>query len=322
MYYPYLYGKQKELIAIRQVSGLLSQEQQVQPVVEPVKVASSTLLITLQQCESAACVAWVVVNPRLLDFKGMASKDQLQWGLGLFESISDRKFSRPLLLIDDNLKPSTVKAFAKQFAGEDVGLVVLPSSINLAEVLDLLGDVSVARVFFKGPSPSVSTLALFGRSRCVLVEDRFPHQSRNADYAGRHFFTDSHRTHATNGLAGFSDYTILPPSPSDGGGPPGAIAIHLCYIPLNQPLKELWVEHFVSDRTEQSERDDDGKFLEALRKLNKAMKRADSSFGLTEAATEYLRCYAENDPPSLGTNKQLEVMHHLDLVSGMLAGRF
>lgn len=322
MYYPYLYGKQKELIAIRQLSKLLSKEQQVQPVVEPVKEADSTLFLTLQECERQECVAWVIVNPRLLDFDGKTIKGRLQWGLDLFAKLDDRQFTRPVLLVEDSLTSGTVKEFAKRFAGETVGLAVLPSSIKLEKVLDLLDDVSLGRIFFKGPSPSTSTLKLLGSSRCVLVEDRFPHQSRNADYSGRHFFTDSHLTYASKGLAGFSDYTILPPSPTDGGGPPGAVAIHLCYIPLNKPVKELWVEHFVSDRTEQAERDDDGKFMEALRKFSKAAKRPESSFGLTDAAKKYLHCYTHNDPPSLGTNKQLEVMHHLELVSGVLSGRF
>lgn len=322
MYYPYLYGKQKELIAVRRLSGLLAEECRVQAVVEPVKVAESTLLITLQQCERSANVTWVVVNPRLLDFKERTARDRLKWGLDLLGKVKDRKFARPALLIDDTFSPAAAKAFVKQFAGEKVGLVVIPSSVDISDVLDQLSDVTISRVFFKGPSPSSSTLKLIGRKRCVIVEDRFPHQSRNADYAGRHFFTDSHLTYADEALAGFSDYTILPPSPSDGGGPPGAVAFHMCYVALDKPGKEFWVEHFVSDRTDQAENDTGGKFLEALRKFSRAAKRADSNFGLTDAASEYLRRHTDQDPPDLGTNKLLEVMHHLELVSGVLNGRF
>lgn len=307
---------------MRQLSKLLAEEHVVQPVIEPVKLADSTLSITLRHCEQNKCVSWVVVNPRLLDFKGKSDKAQFDWGLALFGKVRDRKFTRPLLLVDDSLTPPVIKAFAKQFAGQEVGLVAVPSALDIEEVLVLLKGVSVSRIFFKGPSPASSTLRIAGKERCVLVEDRFPYQSRNADYSGRHFFTDSHLTYAGAGWGGFSDYTVLPPAPSDGGGPPGAVAIHMCYVPLQKATKELWVEHFISDRTDQAEKDTDGKFLEALKKFSRAVKRGDSDFGLTEAAKEYLRRHSDQDPPDLGTNKQLEVLHHLELVSGVLSRRF
>ncbi|MEF8689366.1 UNVERIFIED_CONTAM: hypothetical protein NO986_18025, partial [Comamonas sp. A-3] len=80
--------------------------------------------------------------------------------------------------------------------------------------------------------------------------------------------------------------------------------------------------HFVSDETDQKVNDNDGKFIEALEKYEIAVKRPDSGFGLTGAAKDYLSRAKSGNPPSLGTNKQLEIMHHLELVSGLLVGKF
>lgn len=182
--------------------------------------------------------------------------------------------------------------------------------------------MTIQRVFFKTPSPTQANVSLFGKAKCVWVEDRFPHRPRNADYAGRHPFTDKHLTWQSTGWAGFSDYTVLAPLPSDGGGPPGAVAFHMTYIHLAKPQREIWVEHFVSDETDAAVKDNDGKFNEALAKFKKATKRPDSSFGLTDAASAYLDAINTGHPPSLGTNKQWEVEHHLELMSGVMTGRF
>ena len=322
MYFPYLYGKQKELIAIRQLAEQLATDGVVQAVLEPVREDIPTLRITLDQCERQKLTNWVVVNPDLLEFRDFSPKESWEWGRDMLDALKTRKYTRPALSLSGNTTDKVIEAFNREDAGEEVGLVVHPSLSNLDAVLSKLNQVKVQRVFFKGPGPSNADLKVAGMNKCVWVEDRFPHRARNADYEGRHFFSDRHVTYKSMELAGFSDYTILPPLPSDGGGPPGAVAFHMSYINLRRPDKELWVEHFVSDEKDQKVKDNDGKFLEALAKYQQAVIRPDSDFGLTEAAKEYLDRAEDENPPALGTNKQLEIMHHLELVSGLLVGRF
>ncbi|GKT21077.1 sce7725 family protein [Acidovorax sp. SUPP3334] len=322
MYFPYFYAKQKELLAVRQLSGTLVGDDAVQAVFEPVKQDSSTLRITLDVCEGEGLINWIVVNPELLEFRSLTSQQSWEWGQRALGKLKTRSSTRATLMLSTSTSQEIIGAFNDEYRGESVGLVVQPSLANLDAVIKQLSKVNVQRVFFKGPGPSTANMNLVGLNKCVWVEDRFPHQSRNADYVGRHFFTDRHLTYKSMGLAGFSDYTILPPTPSDGGGPPGAVAFHMSYINLEKPSKELWVEHFVSDETDQKVKNNNGKFLEALRKYERAVKRQGSSFGLTEAAKDYLSRAQNGNSPSLGTNKQLEVMHHLELVSGVLVGRF
>lgn len=301
---------------------MLADEGQVQPIIEPVKNKFGSLVKTLDASEKKKLTNWVVVNPALLDFRKASESDRLAWGLAAFGEMKARKTTRPTLLVSDALTPTVVKRFVQAFKGEEIGLAITPTSLDLAKVVGALAGVTIQRVFFKTPSPTQTNVTLFEKPKCVWVEDRFPHRPRNADYAGRHPFTDKHLTWKASGWAGFSDYTILPPQPSDGGGPPGAVAFHMTHIHLAKPQGEIWVEHFVSDETNQAVQDNDGKFMEALAKFKKATKRADSSFGVTEAASDYLNRANTNDPPALGTNKQLEVEHHLELMSGVLAGRF
>lgn len=322
MYFPYLYGKQKELIAIRLLSKVLATDACLQPVIEPVRQAGSTLHLTLKNCEQSKLTTWVVCNPHRADFRAYQSDKNFAWGRAALENVESRTYSRPTLMLTDDLKRATVRAFNQAFAGESVGLIILPSSVNAEEILEELKSVKVERVFFKGPHPSAELVSVVGKGRSVWVEDRFPLRARNADYAGRHFFTDRHATFASSGWGGFSDYALMAPEPSDGGGPPGAVAFHLSYFENSHPQKHVYVEHFVSDRADQKDSDTGGKFLEALGKFRRAARRASSSFGLTEAAKDYLERAQKSDPPNLGTNKQLCIMHHLELMSGLMADRF
>ncbi|MBD2222871.1 sce7725 family protein [Calothrix sp. FACHB-1219] len=322
MYFPYLYGKQKELIAVRLLSNRLAIEASVQPVLEPVRTDAATLKITLKLCEKSKLNTWLVLNPQLSRFRGHEPDAALAWDVETMGALATREYIRPTLMLSERLQLSTVKAFNDRFKGESVGLVVIPESKDIEKSLSALKSVKLDRVFFKGPHPSMANVALAGKHRSVWVEDRFPYRSRNADYEGSHFFTDRHATFFTSGWGGFSDYALMAPVPRDGGGPPGAVAFHLSYFDKSNPQKHVHVEHFVSDRQEQSDNDTDGKFLEALGKFQRASKRTGSSFGLTGAASEYLARHKSSTPPDLATNKQLGVMHHLDLMSGLLAGRF
>lgn len=42
MYFPYLRGKQYELLAVKELSGLLGEQQKVVPIIEPVRPASGS----------------------------------------------------------------------------------------------------------------------------------------------------------------------------------------------------------------------------------------------------------------------------------------
>ena len=73
MYFPYLRGRQFELIAIRELleNNLISDK--IIPIIEPVR-ASSTLLKTIVQCKNANQPLAFIINPQvgsyLMEIKG------------------------------------------------------------------------------------------------------------------------------------------------------------------------------------------------------------------------------------------------------------
>lgn len=323
MYFPYLFGKQRELLAVRAVAQEFPGSQHVAPVVEPVRTDSATLRKTLEVCREQKFCVFLVMNPSLLDFSQLSREAAYNWGSKLLDALGASPHIRPTFIVSETTRRPDLKRFVKDYGSRDVGIVVREFGISPSDLaLDLAAATGGVQIFLHGAEPSRGTVAALEKARCVWVEDRFPHKKRNADYAGRNPFTDRHLTWRMSGYAGFSDFTVLPAAVSEGGGPAGAVAVHLTYIDLGLPAREVYVEHFVSDRQDQTERDDPGKMMEALQKYLKGLKRASTSFGVTQAANDYRSRALRDDPPSLAVNKGLQVTHHIELMHGLLDGSF
>jgi hypothetical protein len=320
MYFPYLYGKQRELIAIRNALEDISQHDYVRPVVEPVRRDPSSLRITIDRCEEAGHALYVVVNPNQSQFRNMPIADSYSWGMDVCD-YSVYEYIRPVFLLSEAATLTDFRRFLRQFRGQEIAVLFRAASIPATLVAEEVENFTVT-FFFHGPEPSVASVRALGKNRCVWVEDRFPSQSRNADYGGRTLFTDRHLTWARSGYAGFSDYTVLDSMVRDGGGPPGAVAFHMTHFDLAGAAAEIYVEHFVSDRQRQEERDNDGKFMEALAKYIVALRRRTTSFGLTAAAEEFSERFEAQNPPSLALSKNLQIQHHMAMINGALAGQF
>ena len=70
MYFPYLRGKQFELIALRELCSLFPQElNKISPIIEPVK-ASSTIKSTLAEFVNRNANFNLIINPRVGDLEG------------------------------------------------------------------------------------------------------------------------------------------------------------------------------------------------------------------------------------------------------------
>ncbi|UXH77820.1 hypothetical protein [Roseateles amylovorans] len=335
MYFPYLHGMQKEILALRQLGPTLAREGQVQPVIEPVRHVLASLRQTLQTCESAGLPTWLVVNPMSQDFDDVAPSVALDWGRHLLASLGPRRALRPTLLLHRRMTPELVRLFAQSFAGQAVGVVIVPGALPIEPMLELLRAAQLERVFFKNEPPSHATLGMIGPARCIWVENRpvsMPTELRRGSTdprVGRQFFSDSLAHFLTAGGPGFSDHTSLPSRPS-ASGPSGADHFHLSYCQRHgAEAGTMRIEYFLADRTndppaegEQEPVEAEPRFFGALRKLRLAVEREDDCFGPTLGLQRFLACRCEPPAPSPALMRQWQLMHHLELVSGVLSGRY
>ena len=148
------------------------------------------------------------------------------------------------------------------------------------------------------------------RTTLVDIRDHFNAQPKNSDYNGSEFFSDSHRTFRDMGI-GYGDCMTIGSEYKKGGGPAHAVAIHATYKQTRSD--DVWVEHFVSDDTELGVGTTAEKFLQAARKLVRAVSRRRVEFGSNPALDSHAEYVRTNSFPGLGVNKQLQIHHHIAL---------
>ncbi|SFR70710.1 hypothetical protein SAMN05428960_0227 [Mitsuaria sp. PDC51] len=330
MYFPYLHGKQKEVLALRHLAQVLGAEGQVQPVMEPVRVMATSMRHTLEACEAHRLPVWLVVNPVRQDFDLLLPAEAFDWGRQLFTSLPTRQWIHPTLMLGPALTPDVVRRFVQLFGARPMGLVVGPEAPPLSELMTMLGGARVRQVFFKGVEPTAADRAALGDTACVRVEDRRLPDSPDLRQDHRHPFLDPLPNPLPDlrreGGADFSDYTTLPSRPDTPEAPSRLAAFRLSYLriaPAAAPAPAaIWLESFLSGRLAPDEDSADQRFRRALRVFQAALDRDDACFGPTEAVRRYLAGLIDGVQPSRALSKQWELMHHLELVSGVLAGRF
>ncbi|WP_143073964.1 hypothetical protein [Roseateles sp. YR242] len=328
MYFPYLHGMQKEMLALRQSVALLAAEGQVQPVIEPVRHVLASLRHTLQVCEVEGLPVWMVVNPMLQEFIGVGAMTALGWGRHLLNAMPTRHHVRPTLLLHSGVTVEVVRLFAQSYVGQPVGVVMTEPPLPLMPLFECLRGVQLELVLFKHGPPPVDLQAAMAPARLVWVEpleaampDALRRVGMGRFLQERQFFSDAVSRFLEVGGHGFSDYTSLPSSPLAGGGPTGCF--HLAFQQDGGPMdRALCLEFFVAERRFPPERLAEARFSRALERFHLALDRPDACFGPTEAVRRFVNCHIRGVPPTQALARQWQLMHHLELVSGLLSGRF
>lgn len=303
MYFPYLRGRQYELIALREMLEKELLSEYIIPVIEPVKL-STTLIKTLEVYKKAHRTIALITNPAVGDFlkeiKNPKNEKQKNDLVTVLESNHDILYFRILNnqegledFIKRHDKVGTISTNA------DSALVYEKYLKNYNIMYNLIPDESLFRRKI--------------RANRVLLAERFNKQKRNEDYATiiDEPFSEDHIYFEEDGYIGFSDYSVIGREYMDTGFAPYAVAIHMVYLNEEQGMR---IRHFVSD-TNDDISDIARKFSEALTKLvewNKIVKLD------TYAIGEFNNLYNMQSYPGLGTVKKLSIMHHLEIIGKYL----
>ncbi len=307
MYFPYLRGKQFELIALRELSALFSNQQleRLSPIIEPVK-ASSTLSSTLREMAGKNVNFSIILNPRYGDLK----ENYEQIIEIISEAIPDYSNYQLAVIMDSlsDLNIDNVVEFLENIQLNYKGLTLIHHTEITNEKLTLLRDrfnVLYNVIYFSKTSRRY--YREFEPDTLVSLDDYFEDQQRNSDYLDQESnFSKEYRYYSQDGFVGFSDFLTIGDSYSESGFLPRAVAIHLTYLEDNQ----IKVKHFVSDSNEDTS-DIGGKFSEAI---NKLVIWSNLNQINTSASEEFRSLQLRGHFPGLGTLKKLSIMNHIELI--------
>ena len=315
MYYPYLRGKQFELLALREFSREFENNHTIVPIIEPVKKQVNGLnAAALSMIENGMKFA-VILNPSDGDYRHTGIDNDIL--MSLTALTDDRDNWIPAYIYKHNGR--TLLDHAKQNNLLNL-MIIFPSGadVNDEELMEFLSKDEVAFVVSGNLSNNRSArgrLLRLGKA-LISLEDRFNERPRNADYANEvdEIFSEDFAYYKNDGLAGFADYTPMAKDFIEGGMLPYAIAIHLTYQKSDD---QIFVHHFVSDNNfDQS--NIRGKFHEAAVKIAPFFNN--NGLYHTSAVDELIR-RAESDDgyPGLGYIKKLSVKNHLELITHILS---
>lgn len=311
MYYPYFRGKQFELLALREMADVLAASGKIVPIIEPVSKNLSGLERALDALNEKEIRLIIICNPNVGDFK-----NQVQ---ALLDFLRPRFISNALIevgiLINNETNFDAVEEFIASLNGNSRINMFHREYLNDAEAFSNLCLNYPVQYHFSGPDVQIRRYrGIIQPESKIILEDKFIAQEQNKDYlkVPEELFSDEHFYFLEDGYAGFGDYTTIGMGYSEGGGAPVAVAIHLTY---KKPDGKIWIRHFVSDNNV-GQTDVAGKFGEALVKLIDFAKE-----NLLESkALEKFREHSElQHYPGLGSIKKLSIMHHLELMTKILA---
>ena len=314
MYYPYLRGKQFELLALREFSNEYKNNSKIVPIIEPVKKQVNGLnAAALSMIENGMKFA-VILNPSDGDYRHTGIDNDIL--MSLTALTDDRDHWIPAYIYKHNGK--TLLEHAKQNNLSNL-MIIFPSGadVNDEELMEFLSKDEVAFVVSGNLSNNRSArgrLLRLGKA-LISLEDRFNERPRNADYANEvdEIFSEDFAYYKEDGLAGFADFTPMAKDFIEGGMLPYAIAIHLTYQKSDD---QIFVHHFVSDNNfDQS--NIRGKFHEAAVKIAPFFNN--NGLYHTSAVDELIRRADSDDGyPGLGYIKKLSVKNHLELITHIL----
>lgn len=306
MYFPYVRGRQNELLALRELveNNLLSIH--ILPVVEPVKL-SSTLSKTMEAFIKKEKKLGIVCNPAVGSFNSDMRDD---------DNSNKQKFLN--MLDNEYIIKSHImkKRSAAQIATWEQKKGVKKSDwIIISNARDCIEEYS--DIFSKTAPQFVLIPDEFRRKirlNKVLFEDRFEKCDRNSDYQKNddEFFSEDILFYKDEGFLGFGDYSVIGKDYLESGFAPYAVAIHIIYFAEDNSLR---VHHFVSDSNDDIQ-NPAMKFYEAVRKLAKWIEKNDIK--PTMGLQAFLEHYKNQTYPGLGSVKKLSLMHHLELVGKYL----
>jgi len=315
MYFPYVRGRQYELLALRElvVKNILSDK--IIPIVEPVKL-SPTLVNLIKSFIEAPRRISIIHNPSVgtfaSDFKNVQDHTkEADYKQRFVEYCKNDLTIKSIILQNEaiDLLDSWLKTGIKESE-----LLVISTIRDSLGLYDSRFSVNTPQ-FVLTPNNSVFKRRIRDVKK-ILLEDNFEKKERNSDYLENsdEFFSDDHLYYKEDGFFGFSDYSIVGNEYLEAGFAPYAVAIHIVYFTLDKTLR---IRHFVSNSNDDIS-NPALKYYEALSKLVDWHDINKNDIELTLGLDTFLQHHKQQTYPGLGTVKKLSLMHHIELMGNFL----
>ncbi|MBP3206464.1 MAG: sce7725 family protein [Lachnospiraceae bacterium] len=319
MYFPYLRGRQNEMLCLRELLDAGKLGEKVTPIIEPVRF-NSTFFSTLTKFIENDRKIILIVNAKVGSFNqeyaemkqkietetDESKKDKIKSLLDTYVELLKDPHVQRAYIVDRRIVAEMVEG--KKKAGDYVLINFENGNYQYYEEYTNLLEAKITLI----PKDEDFKDEIGGD--VVVLEDGLIKAKRNVDYieAPDEFFSRNHVIYAKRGYIGFSDYSIVGNVYEESGFAPVAIAIHIVYFGNKE---EVRVHHFVSESNE-SISDPARKFEEAMKNLMEWEQFED--IPKTMGLESLIECYDRGKFPGLGVIKKYSLMHHIEMMGKYL----
>ena len=313
MYYPYLRGKQFELLALREFANESANNRNIVPIIEPVKNTFNSLKTAIEIMFKQGLKFALVLNPNEGDLKkSLKPYNVLQEIPSLLEDENLGKWIPAFMYNND--EHSIITAIDNNSLTD--AMVIFKNGIDFSN--DALFDfltTPVVKYIVNGDANNRASARRLNRlhKSIIRLDNCFHELPRNVDYIeiDEELFSEEYLYYIDEKYEGFSDYTTLPKDFVDGGMLPYAIAIHLTY---KRKQKDIYIKHFVSN-TNFDQSNVQKKFFEAASKVKSYFSNRER----TAAIDELIKLVDDERYPGLGVIKKLSIRSYIELINNLLS---
>ena len=216
MYYPYLRGRQNELLCLRELLNAGKLSTKVIPIIEPVKF-SSTFFSTLTKFIELGRTVIVIRNPKvgsflkeLTDMKMNIEKQndekkkiKLQETLDKYRSVWNDSSIQKAYIVDSDI---VSKILENKIAGKDTVMINLKKGNY--HFYEEYGDKITGKYTVVPKGEDFEDII---EDEMIMLEDGYRKAKRNIDYIQNpdEAFSRNHIVYKKRGFVGFSDFSIV-----------------------------------------------------------------------------------------------------------------
>ncbi len=319
MYFPYLRGRQNELLCLRELLETNRLYDTIIPIIEPVR-CNSTFFATLTKFIEADRKIIIIKNPKV----GKFGDDYAELKKKIEEETDETKKNKlQLTLVNYGQFLKDPHVISGYLCDDKIISQCLEGKKNVRDIVLINTGMDTFDYYEENGAELKAVYTFIPKDEdfkdevdgdTVILEDVYVKAKRNVDYieAPDEPFSRNHLVYRKRGYAGFSDYSIVGDFYEESGFAPLAVAIHILYFGQKS---ELRVHHFVSESNENIS-DPARKFAEAMQKLLDW-----DHFEIipkTKGLQNLIDYYSNGRFPGLGVIKKCSIMHHLELMGKYL----
>lgn len=317
MYYPFLRGKQQELLLIRDYCD--SFHDYCRPIIEPVKLNPKDLLKATKTLKDERLPFIVIINPTEGDFKNNPSVLKSIWD----DSIIGNSNCMLGIIMSEGNNLSQLKSLIGDFPDNEIAIIhkgIIPfTDYNIITKLKVVNEHIFCLDSFPDQAKLVEDVNNYNGEK-IAIKDGFIKKSKNKLYPLESPFSDLHKTYKQR-FTGFGDFLVEGINYKENGGGGNTTAEMWAVVHLSMFIdeKSMEVKHYLSDSNTQDGASVAEMILECFGKIvsDKAML-VDTPNTLTSGIKIIEDYYQQQKQTNFAKLKYISFIHHIDLMKHYL----